>query len=165
MSGTDAGWRDLLDKLRGLSGTADKPLPDHDVKVRITLEEAYHGAEKLIALPAGPRIELRLPRGVRHGAVIKVNPRGKEFRIAVDVEPHAWFQRNGDDLRATVVVDALSALTGKTVLVPTMTGRTRLTIPPLTRDGAEFRLPDAGMPMFGDPSRFGDLLCVVEVKA
>lgn len=165
MTNPSDGLRDLLQRFAGLSGRNIEPLPPNDVRLRITLEEAYHGTEKEIALPQSSRVALRVPRGIRHGAIIKVTLRGRDFRIGVEVEPHAWFERRDDDLLATIVVGAEEALLGKSVLVRTMTGTATLSLPRLTRDGAEFVFREAGMPMRDNPAQFGDLRCTVRVKA
>mgnify|MGYP003343483063 FL=1 len=81
--------------------------------------------------------------------------------LAVTVEPHARFMREGDDLRVTVPVAIHEAALGARIDVPTIEGTVRLRVPPGTQSGQRFRLSERGAPSPRDGRR-GDL--VVEVR-
>ena len=84
--------------------------------------------------------------------------------LLVTVSKDPRFEREGDNLRATVDVALYDAVLGGEVRVPTMTGSVMLTVPPETQTGKTFRLRGKGMPRLGKPDQKGDLLARVEVR-
>jgi DnaJ-class molecular chaperone len=54
------------------------------------------------------------------------------------------------------------AVLGGEVMVPTLDGRAKLKIPPLTQNGRKFRIPGKGMPQRGGTR--GDFYAVIEVE-
>jgi molecular chaperone DnaJ len=125
----------------------------------------------------GQQIEMRsetltmsVPAGLADGSRIRVPGRGHVGRnggesgdlyIAVGVEPHPMFRRDGDDLHVTLPIAVHEAALGARVDVPTLEGAARLRVPPGTQAGQRFRLRERGVasPHGG---RRGDL--VVEVR-
>ena len=86
-----------------------------DVPVEITLEEADHGTTRLVNLPDGRRLEVKIPAGIADGGRVHIaagNQAGGEFNLLVTVLPHARFERKGDDLHTTVDVPLLDAVLG-----------------------------------------------------
>ncbi len=115
-------------------------------------------------------VTVRIPAGVADGARVRVPEKGHAGRrggrpgdlyIAVQVAPHPFFGREGDDLHLTVPVAIHEAALGAKIEVPTLDGRARLRIPPGTQSGQRFRLRGRGLPSPRD-GRPGDL--VVEVR-
>ncbi|MDP8925232.1 MAG: J domain-containing protein [Chloroflexota bacterium] len=150
---------------------------DLEHPVEVSLEEAYRGTTRLLALetPDGQirRLEVKIPPGVDTGARVRVagqglpgeagGPAGDLF-LVIDVRPDPRFERRGDDLHARVEAPLTTLLLGGEARVPTPDGRTLvLTIPAGTKDGRVFRLRGQGMPRLGRPEQRGDLR--VEVHA
>ena len=115
-------------------------------------------------------LTINVPPGLGDGARIRVpgkghaGPRGGEpgdLHIAVHVEPHPLFRREGDDLHLVVPLAVHEAALGARLEVPSLEGRARLRVPPGTQSGQRFRLRERGVPSAGDGRR-GDL--VVEVR-
>jgi molecular chaperone DnaJ len=115
-------------------------------------------------------VTVRIPPGVADGARVRVPEKGHAGRrggrpgdlyITVQVAPHPFFERQGDDLRLVVPVAVHEAALGAKIEVPTLDGRARLRIPPGTQSGQRFRLRGHGVPSPRDGRR-GDL--VVEVR-
>lgn len=111
-----------------------------------------------------------IPPGVADGARVRVAEKGHAGRrggrpgdlyVTVQVAPHPFFERDGDDLRLTVPVAIHEAALGAKIEVPTIDGKTRLRIPPGTQSGQRFRLHGRGVPSTRD-GRPGDL--VIEVR-
>ena len=166
----------LSDLLGGLGGFASdlgggrgeqfRPRPA-DVPVEITLEEADHGTTRLVNLPDGRRLEVKIPAGIADGGRVHVaagNQAGGEFNLLVSVLPHALFERNGDDLNTTVDVPLLDAVLGGKATVRTLRGQIELTLPPETQNGRRFRLAGQGMARLSDPEQRGNLYAVVNVS-
>ena len=115
-------------------------------------------------------IVINIPAGLGDGARIRVpgkghaGPRGGEagdLHIAVNVQPHPIFRREGDDLHLVVPLAVHEAALGAKLEVPSLEGRARLRVPPGTQSGQRFRLKERGVPSPRDGRR-GDL--VIEVR-
>jgi len=117
-------------------------------------------------------LEVRIPPGVEHGGRVRVAGCGNagrfggasgDFVLAVEVEPHAFFRREGEDLRCSVPVTMTEAALGAHVEVPTPEGAMTIEIPAGTQAGQRFRLRKRGVPRLGGEGR-GDLYVEIEVK-
>ena len=137
-----------------------------DVPVEITLEEADHGTTRLVNLPDGRRLEVKIPAGIADGGRVHIaagNSAGGEFNLLVTVQPHGQFERSGDDLNTAVDVPLLDAVLGGKATVKTLRGQIELTLPPETQNGRRFRLAGQGMARLNDPEQRGNLYAVVNV--
>jgi molecular chaperone DnaJ len=115
-------------------------------------------------------LTINVPAGLTDGARIRVAGKGHAGRnggangdlyIAVRVEPHPLFRREGDDLYVTMPIAVHEAALGARIDVPSLDGPVRLRVPPGTQSGQRFRLRDRGVPSAGSTRR-GDL--VVEAR-
>ncbi len=138
-----------------------------DVPVEITLEEADHGTTRLVNLPDGRRLEVKIPPGIADGGRVHIaagSSAGGEFNLLVTVLSHGRFERNGDDLNTTVDVTLLDAVLGGKATVKTLRGQIELTLPPETQNGRRFRLAGQGMAKLNDPERRGNLYAEINVS-
>lgn len=150
-SGTQAGM--------GSAGAYNNARRDLERAVSITLQEAYEGTVRYIE-HAGRRLKADVPRGAADGMKLRLRGEGEnggDMYLLVRVQPDESFTRDGDHLHLDVKVDALTAILGGTVDVPTMTRPVRLIIPAGTQSGQKFRLPNKGMPVLWQDNYFGDL--------
>jgi molecular chaperone DnaJ len=115
-------------------------------------------------------INVRVPAGVADGSRIRVPEKGHagppgartgDLYIAVRVEPHETFRRDGDDFHTVVPIAIHEAALGARIDVAAPDGRARLRVPPGTQSGQRFRIRGRGAPSPRTGER-GDL--VVEVK-
>jgi molecular chaperone DnaJ len=115
-------------------------------------------------------ITVRIPPGVRDGARVRVPEKGNagqhggqigDLYVAVQVESHEMFRREGDDFHIVVPLAVHEAALGAKIEVPAPDGVARLRVPPGTQTGQRFRVRGRGAPSPRDGTR-GDL--VVEVK-
>jgi DnaJ-class molecular chaperone len=139
-----AGGGTISDLLGGLGGFASdrggntgnrfRSRPA-DVPIEVTLEEVDRGATRLVNLPDGRRLEVKIPAGIADGGRVHIaagNDAGGEFNLLVSVLLHDRFGRQGDDLHTTVDVPLVDAVLGGTAQVQTLRGRIELTLPPET---------------------------------
>jgi curved DNA-binding protein len=158
---------------RGSKGSPSTPRRGRDVeyKVDLTLEEAFHGAERLLEID-GHRIQASIPAGVRTGTRVRLAGRAEPGRsggpagdlyLIVRVLPHDTFERLGDDLHMDVPVDLFTAVAGGEVPIPTLDRPMILTIPPRTNANRSFRVRGKGMPHLGEPKKRGDLFARVRL--
>jgi curved DNA-binding protein len=157
------------------SGRSAPPNPrrgrDVEYEVDLTLEEAFHGAERLLEID-GQHIQASIPPGVRTGTRVRFAGRaepgqnggpGGDLYLIVQVLPHDTFERSGDDLHIDVPVDIFTAIAGGEVHIPTLEKPLILTIPPRTNANRSFRLRGKGMPHLGDPKTRGNLFARVRL--
>ena len=152
----------------GQRDSAPRPTkpPPTEYPAEISLEEAHKGATRLVGLPGGRRLEVKIPAGVDNGSRIHLAPDGAsegEFYLIVSVKEHPRFRRQGKDLYTEVDASLEDAILGSDLTVTTLTGRLALTIPPETQNGRRFRLAGQGMPVLNEPSVKGDLYATIKV--
>ncbi len=82
--------------------------------------------------------------------------------MRVDVKPHPFFERRGDDLYTKVPVTVTEATLGAKVEVPTIDGRSLVRIPPGTNSGKTLRLKEKGVPSARHGAR-GDQYVEIQV--
>ncbi len=176
MFGSDAPYSDFFASLfgRGQSqGHPPGPRRGRDVEyaVDLTLDEAFHGAERLLEID-GRRIKAGLPAGVRTGSRVRLagqgepgansGPAGDLFMI-VNILTNETFEREGDNLHMEVPVDFFTAIVGGEIRIPSLERPLILNIPPRTNAGQSFRLRGKGMPHLGDSKMRGDLFALVRL--
>jgi len=138
-----------------------------EARVEVTLEEAYHGATRLVQV-GDRRLEVTIPRGVASGQRIRLSgkagrgPDAGHVYLEIHVADHPGFVRRGADLQRELPLTLAEALLGAEVPVPTLKGRVMLRIPPETQAGRTFRLTGQGMPHF-KAEGYGDLLVRIRV--
>jgi len=116
-------------------------------------------------------LEVRIPAGVGNGSQVRLPGAGNagrrggppgDFVLVVEVEEHAVFRREGDDLRCVVPVGMVEAAMGGHVDVTTPEGTVTIEVPAGTQNGQRFRLRKRGVPRPGSGGR-GDLWAEVRV--
>jgi curved DNA-binding protein len=118
-------------------------------EIEISLEEAFAGVRRRVALPGRTSFDVEIPRGVRFGQTIRLPGAGEaggDVYLTVRVRPHRLFERTDDDLTIDVPITMAEAALGGQIDVPTLEGRVTMTVPPETQTGRRFRLRGLGMP-------------------
>ena len=100
-------------------------------------------------------VEVRIPRGITHGTVIKYHGLGDnlfntiergDLHVHVNVHNAENFVANGIDLYTKISVNCLQAITGGDTLITTLDNKTfSLSIPAGTQPGVKFRIPNQGL--------------------
>jgi len=117
-------------------------------------------------------VEVRIPPGVNTGDRLRVAGKGNagvmggppgDLYITVRVNPHPFFQREGDDIIIRVPITVWEASLGAKIEVPTIDGRALVKIPPGTKSGQKFRLREKGV-MNTRKGRRGDQIVEVIVQ-
>ena len=116
-------------------------------------------------------IDVRIPAGVASGSRVRVPGKGNagtmgappgDLYLRVEVKPHSFFERRGDDLYTKVPVTVSEATLGAKVEVPTIDGRSLVRIPPGTNSGKTLRLKEKGVPSARNGAR-GDQYVEIQV--
>ncbi|HYL61221.1 MAG TPA: molecular chaperone DnaJ [Candidatus Methylomirabilis sp.] len=116
-------------------------------------------------------IDVRIPAGVASGSRVRVPGKGNagtmgapagDLYLHVEVKPHSFFERRGNDLYTKVPVTVSEATLGAKVEVPTIDGRALVRIPPGTNSGKTLRLKEKGVPSARNGTR-GDQYVEIQV--
>lgn len=100
------------------------------------------------------RVAVRIPAGVDAGSRIRLAGKGAagpgggpagDLYLVVEVAPHPFFRRDGDDIKLELPVTVAEAALGTKVEVPTLDGPVSLTIPPGSSSGTTLRLRERGV--------------------
>lgn len=144
---------------------------DIEGEISITLEEAYHGAKRLIDV-GSKRIEAVIPKGVKNDNKIRLGGQGQagskggksgDLLLTIKVLPHQQFTRDGDDVSANLEIDFYTAVLGGEARVKTIGGEIIIKIPAGTQTGKSFRLKGKGMPVLNQSGQFGDFYAKVSI--
>ncbi|HTZ89408.1 MAG TPA: molecular chaperone DnaJ [Alloacidobacterium sp.] len=117
-------------------------------------------------------LQVKIPAGVEEGTRIRYQGEGDAGRyggpsgdlyIVLSVKPHAFFERDGNDLHCVIPISFSQAALGDEISIPTLEGDTKLKIAEGTQSGKEFRLRGKGVPYLNEHGR-GDLIVQVAVQ-
>ena len=75
----------------------------------------------------------------RHGG------RAGDLYVTVNVQPHPWFRREGDDLVCSLPVAVHEAALGARIEAPSLEGPVKLRVPPGTQAGTRFHATGRGL--------------------
>jgi DnaJ-class molecular chaperone len=115
-------------------------------------------------------IEVKVPAGIPAGKPLRIRGKGEaspdggepgDILLTVNVAPHPYFTRDGNDLELKLPVTLAEAALGSKIDVPTPHGTVALKIPPGTSSGKRLRVKGQGIkPDSGQP---GDLYVEVQI--
>lgn len=153
---------------------------DHHAKVEIDLDDAYHGAQRSIALrlpvmDAQGRVstqertlDLHIPKGIREGQHLRLSGQGGpgmgqgpagDLYLEIVFRPHPHYRVDGRDVYFDLPLAPWEAALGSSITAPTPEGSVHLTIPAGSVTGRKLRLKGKGIP--GNPA--GDLYAVLVI--
>jgi molecular chaperone DnaJ len=116
-------------------------------------------------------IEVKIPAGVETGSRLRLQAEGEsgtlggpagDLYVVIHVAEHEQFERQGNNLYASVPITFAQAALGSDVKVLTLGGDESLKIPAGTQTGTVFRVRGQGMPVLGGRGK-GDLFVSVSV--
>jgi molecular chaperone DnaJ len=116
-------------------------------------------------------IQVKMPAGVDAGSRLRMSGEGEmgiyggppgDLYIILNVEEHAFFKRDGNDLYCDVPLSFPQAALGADIEVPTIDGTARLKIPSGTPSGRVFYLKGKGIQRLGGHNR-GDQIVRVYI--
>ncbi len=128
---------------------------DAEATLQIEFLDAILGATVPVHLQGRPALQVKIPPGARQGSRVRLagqggpgrhdGPRG-DLYLELDISPHPYFERNGDDLTVSLPVTLPELTLGGSVEVPTPHGDVDMTIPTGARNGQRLRLRGKGVP-------------------
>ena len=142
---------------------------DISYRLQVPFVEAAARKDQRITLGDGSTVDLKLPAGVADGTQMRLKGRGQpgpagagDALVKIEVQPHPFFTREGDDVRLDLPVTLNEAVNGAKVRVPTVDGPVMLTIAPGSGSGKVLRLKGRGFSR-KDGTR-GDQLVALEIQ-
>ena len=120
-------------------------------RLRVPFVDAAALAPQRITLADGKSIDLKLPAGVDTGTQMRLTGKGEQGPggagdaiVTIDVQPHRYFTRDGDDVRLDLPITLTEAVQGGAVKVPTVEKAVMLTVPKGSTSGRTLRLKGKG---------------------
>ncbi|MDZ8239477.1 MAG: DnaJ C-terminal domain-containing protein [Nostoc sp. ChiQUE01a] len=133
------------------AGTAQ----DSEAAITLTFGEAFHGVQKRFSL-GNETIDVRIPAGAKTGTRLRVRGKGQinpmtqqrgDLYLKVELQPHSFFQMEGDNLVCEVAITPDEATLGASIDVPTPDGMVNVKLPAGVRSGQSLRLRGKGWPL------------------
>ena len=138
----------------GLGGFGRRPSPkgaNVSYRLQVPFADAASLAPQRITLGDGKTIDLKLPAGVETGTQMRLGGKGQpglggagDAIVTIEITPHRFFTRDGDDVRLDLPISLAEAVLGASVRVPTVDNPVMLTIPKGATSGKALRLKGKG---------------------
>ena len=169
--GDDIGGADFFENLFGGSRGHRMDFPGEDVsyKMEVDFIEAALGGEKVITLPDGKNLKVKIPAGIESGKKLRFKGLGRpgngrgapgDAYVEINVRPLPGFTRHGKDIEMEVPISFLDAITGTEMEVPTIEGNVLLKIPSGVSSGTRLRIKGKGA---GEGENRGHQIVVLKI--
>ncbi len=125
---------------------------DRQANISLTMSEAFHGVQKRLAI-GDEVIDVRIHPGAKPGSKLRIRGKGQpspygqqrgDLYLVVQIEPHPFFQFDGDNLVCEVPISPDEAVLGAQIDIPTPDGMVTLNVPAGIRSGQSLRLRGKG---------------------
>jgi curved DNA-binding protein len=145
---------------------------DVSAETTLTLEEAYHGAIRIIQME-GRRVRVTIKPGIGDNQTLRLPGKGMpgsgegppgDLFLKIRIAQHPTYRREKNDLYRDVKVDLYTAVTGGKLELGTFKGKVKIEIPPRTQSGKVLRLPRLGMPVHNRAGEYGDLYVTLHIQ-
>ncbi|AMD92949.1 DnaJ C-terminal domain-containing protein [Desulfomicrobium orale] len=139
---------------------------DAEVRLPLTLEEAYRGGRKTVTLQEQVRgadgmprmqqktLEVNIPAGVKNGGKIRLSGQGSpgtgggqpgDLLLQVEIAEHLLFRLEGVNVLYDLRLAPWEAVLGTSARIPTLDSPVDMTIPPGVSSGQKLRLAGKGL--------------------
>lgn len=147
----------------GFGGAQHAAPEESTTSTRITLAQAYTGANVTVFLPDGSHTEARIPAGIKDGQKVRLRGKGlhgADLKVTVRVSDDSVYSREGNNLILRAPVTLAEAVDGAVIEVPLPDASTvKLRLAP-GQVGRRLRAKGRG---FKGKNGKGDLLVIPEV--
>lgn len=174
--GAGGGFSDFFENLfgrgRGRGGPRDgaprggAPAGDTRAKLAVSLKTVHAGSSVRVTVN-GRTLDVRIPRGIRPGQVIRLARQGnggRDLLLEIEYAADPQFEVDGRNVIHVLPVAPWEAALGATLSVPTLGGPVDLKIPADSEAGRKLRLRGRGLPGSGG-SPDGDQIVELEILA
>jgi DnaJ-class molecular chaperone len=143
----------------------------HDLRIPLVTAVSGGTVDLTVTHQSGKTetLQVKIPAGIEDGKKIRLRGQGEpapggtpgDILLTVRIEPHPFFQRQGNNLMVKVPVTLSEAALGAKVDIPTPKGTVSLQIPPGTSSGTKLRVRGHGVTPKTGP--VGDLLAEIQI--
>lgn len=118
------------------------------------------------------RVDVNIPAGIDDRQALNVRGEGSkgvnggpagDLRVGVNVMRHEFFEREGFNVWYEATISFAQAALGSDIIVPTLDGDVKYTVPAGTQPGTVFKLKDRGIQVLNSRGK-GDQLVKVKVE-
>lgn len=120
-------------------------------RLTVPFVDAAALAPQRVTLADGRTIDLKLPAGVETGTQMRLAGKGEQGPggagdaiVTIEVQPHRYFTRDGDDVRLDLPITLREAVEGGKVKCPTVENPVMITVPAGSTSGKTLRLKGKG---------------------
>lgn len=124
---------------------------DTAYRLQVDFEDAAALKSQRITLGSGKAIDLKLTADAVAGTPLRLAGQGEsgpggngDATVTIEVKPHRFYTRDGDDVRLDLPIRLDEAVKGGPVKVPTVEGAVMLTVPKGSSSGKVLRLKGRG---------------------
>ena len=126
---------------------------DFSYSIRVDFLDAVCGIEKDLVMN-GKKLNVKIPAGTTDGQVLRLKGLGGnglnggangDALITINVKSHPYFIAEGKNILMDLPISLKEAILGAKVVVPTISGKVYLTIPPYSSSGEKLRLKGKGV--------------------
>jgi DnaJ-class molecular chaperone len=134
-------------KAKGRRKPFNQPQDSH-FDVEVPLEKVVLGGKISLSLN-GSNIDVNIPSGVKEGGKIRLTGQGQDggnLYLTIKSAPHAFFNREGDNLVVDVPISISEAILGTKIDVPVIDGsKLTVKVPAGASSGARLRIKGKGV--------------------
>jgi DnaJ-class molecular chaperone len=141
--------------------------PDVAYRLSVPFEDAATLSTQRISLRNGKTLDLKLPAGFESGRQMRLGGQGQagpggagDAIVTLDIAPHRFFTREGDNIRLDLPVRLDEAVLGAKVKVPTADGPVMVNVPAGSTSGKTLRLRERGFTR-ADKTRGDQLITLI----
>lgn len=140
---------------QGFGYKANRSRKGQDIAYSLDVDflDAAQGAEKTVSMN-GKQLNIKIPSGMLTGQVLRLKGQGYpginggangDALITVNVKSHPYFRAEGNNIIIDLPISIKEAVLGAKVIVPTISGKVNVKIPPYSSSGEKLRLKGKGI--------------------
>ncbi|MDO9183285.1 MAG: DnaJ C-terminal domain-containing protein [Bacteriovorax sp.] len=154
--GNQFGGENFFEDLfgRNRNQQAPKAARDTNYKMNISFQESIIGSEKVITLPNGKNLQIKIPAGINSGTKLRFKAQGiqgpdehghGDALIEIQVDSLEGWIRTGLDIEMELGISFIEGILGADIAVETMYGSVMLKIPAGVSTGSKLRIKGKGV--------------------
>jgi len=156
---------------RGNSRQQPRKGGDYETEMEISLQEAYSGTSRIIQLE-NEKLRVSTKPGAYTDQQLRIKNKGAkgssegnrgDLFVRIKIKEDPKLTRKGNDLYQTVTLNLYDAVLGNELIIETLSGKLKIQIPGGTQNGKTIRLKGKGMPVYENPTFFGDLYILIQI--
>lgn len=145
---------------------------DFTGSITISLAEAYSGSTRILTV-LGKKLRINILPGIKNDQLLKIPEQGYpgiaggkngDLYVRVKIESDGMFTRRGDELFTEIFVDIFTVILGGEIIIKTLSGDVRITVPAGMEYGKQLRIRGRGMPVYNAGGIYGDLFVKIKYR-